>query len=323
MAEELPKGKGNADVADSAPRNETHADNELACFDRYSFPYRELYGDGWDENFNPLYRNILTKTGHSSGHHARGAGARTRAHFDLSSRKAKYAFCLTHDTVTRADGSTERVRCSEVFLIDSGGCGKPGHGNSHQKDGPNSIFQKMLRGETVSRDVLKDPEEKQKKQVKDPKQIEREAAEASSAVLQDQFDQNGFVDPNAVTNVFEQRKQEEKIKAKTERQRAKTTRQGGSAQKARLNRTTAVPTGDMGNVIEEETPPLSEADIQKAAAAAARLEALAAKAKNGGRAPPSKSVKPGFRHKTEDEAEGTKPKKGFGRFFGRDRRNAQ
>lgn len=195
-----------------------HDDNET--FDRNSFPYVELYGPNWNGNFSPLCRNISTNDGHASAHHARGGGPRQRAHFDMSSKKARYGFCLVFDNVQREDGTTERVRCGEVFLINSQGCGKPGHGNNAQKDdGPNSIFQKLLRDEEVTWKVLKDPEQgKTEVVVVDPKQVAREIAQADEAAIQKRYEETGYIDIEDLKARYGQHKIEENIQRKTNKE---------------------------------------------------------------------------------------------------------
>jgi hypothetical protein len=237
-----------------------HADDEV--FDRHTFPYGELYGAKWDADFKPLYRNIWTGDTHMKGHHAASGGPRQRAHYTLSSGRCEHAFCLVWRTMTHTDGTEYRRRCGESMTIDSAQCSQKGHSSKEQKDGPNGIFQKLLRGESVSWKVLKDPEVKEAEVVKDAKQLAQEAAEAAEAALQKEFDEFGVIDTNAMAEMNAQRKKDAKIRAKTEKQARTMARQGkgGKTMKA---------------TIPEEKEPEDSVARKRAA--------LDAKAKNGGK----------------------------------------
>jgi hypothetical protein len=152
----VPRNRQNADKADGP------AQVTPDTFDRYTFPYALLYGDAWKDDFNPLYRNIITRSLHAKGHHAHRGGQRQRSHFELASKKCKYGFCLVWETVTRADGTKQRTRCGEVLLIESQGCGKKGHALGVLKDeSPNCVFAKLMRGEEVEWSLVRDREEEE------------------------------------------------------------------------------------------------------------------------------------------------------------------
>ena len=122
--------------------------------------------------------------------------------------------------------------------------------------------------------VLKDTEQEKPEVAKDPKQIAQEMNDAREAALQQQFDRDGAIATNAMTDMFAKQKRDAEIRAKMDKER-KTM--------LALGKTTITFAPVREDAGEPQDPREKEIEDAKKAAAAAKREALEAKAKNGGK----------------------------------------
>jgi hypothetical protein len=111
-----------------------HADDDPIFASK--FPFAEIIPD-W-ANFDPNTKNPAIGSSFASPHHGL-SGARTVRDFT----KFESACCLEWID-KEVDGVKYRVRCMNVFTVDSAQCTI--HRKALYKDGPNAVYEKMKRG---------------------------------------------------------------------------------------------------------------------------------------------------------------------------------
>jgi hypothetical protein len=122
----------------------THDDSDTITAS--TFPFNELIPT-WS-TFNPNTKNGATGSTFASGHHG-SSGCKKLSDF----KSFRIACCLEYID-KEVEGVRRRVRCMNVFTVDSNQCIT--HGKTTHKDGPNRIYTLMKRNETASWGMLRD-----------------------------------------------------------------------------------------------------------------------------------------------------------------------
>ncbi|KZM28323.1 uncharacterized protein EKO05_0003615 [Ascochyta rabiei] len=121
-----------------------HIDSDLITAS--SFPFSELIPT-WS-TFNPNTKNAATGSTFCSGHHGSSGGKK------LSDFKSFRLACCLEPVDKKVDGVWRRVRCMNVFTVDSNQCTT--HRKTTHKDGPNRIYTLMKRNEVGDWGMLRD-----------------------------------------------------------------------------------------------------------------------------------------------------------------------
>ncbi|KAF1955303.1 hypothetical protein CC80DRAFT_505651 [Byssothecium circinans] len=192
----LPRGlqEYGGRVVDTVTVVTEHPDDEQIPYG--CFPFHEFYGILWNvEYFDPNFGNIYVGNHLGKGHHAKGEGAKDRSTF--LGWAPQYVFCLEYYD----HPVLGRVRCGQVFLVDSAGCGNKQHGVTDCT----GVFKKMNRGQPVYYGDLKDPEVKRLEQLAPP--VDAEAVKREQALA----------DPDPIA-AFKKIEEDRLITEKTRRQ---------------------------------------------------------------------------------------------------------
>lgn len=111
-----------------------------------SFPFNELI-PCWS-TFDPNTKNPAIGSKFASGHHGASGGKK------LSDFKSFRLACCLEYVDKDVAGMNYRVRCMNVFTVDSNQCTT--HGKTAHKDGPNRIYTLMKRNEIATWGMIKD-----------------------------------------------------------------------------------------------------------------------------------------------------------------------
>ncbi|KAF9691897.1 hypothetical protein EKO04_009874 [Ascochyta lentis] len=142
-------GKSKFPKAFHSPKGAIHVEPKHDDHDMITasnFPFNELIPN-W-QNFNVNTKNPAISSTFASSHHGSTGGKK------LSDFKTfKFACCLEFID-KNISGVRHRVRCMNVFTVDSNQCIT--HGKTTHKDGPNRIYTLMKQNKTGTWGMLND-----------------------------------------------------------------------------------------------------------------------------------------------------------------------